>query len=68
VASAGVSRHTENPYRMVFELDDEFDSYSESSNLASLKYEMHLNERGQKVDTVERLTSSSREPGRRQTR
>jgi hypothetical protein len=57
-----VFAHTENPYRMVFELDDEFDSYSEISNLASLKYEMHLNERGQKVDTVERLTSSSREP------
>jgi len=54
--------HTENPYRMVFELDDEFDSYSESSNLVSLKYEMHLNERGQKVDTVERMTPSSREP------
>jgi hypothetical protein len=54
--------HTENPYRMVFELDDEFDSYSEISNMASLKYEMHLNERGQKVDTVERMTSSSREP------
>ena len=54
--------HTENPYRMVFELDDEFDSYSESSNLTSLKYEMHLNERGQKVDTVERMTPSSREP------
>ena len=54
--------HTENPYRMVFELDDEFDSYSESSNLASLKYEMHLNERGQKVDTVERMAPSSREP------
>jgi len=57
-----VFAHTENPYRMVFELDDEFDSYSEYLNLASLKYEMHLNERGQKVDTVERLTSSSREP------
>ncbi|HET6929373.1 MAG TPA: DUF3108 domain-containing protein [Candidatus Acidoferrum sp.] len=54
--------HTENPYRMVFELDDEFDSYSEISNLASLKYEMHLNERGQKVDTVERMTPSGREP------
>jgi hypothetical protein len=54
--------HTENPYRMVFELDDEFDSYSEITNLASLRYEMHLNERGQKVDTVERMTSSSREP------
>jgi hypothetical protein len=54
--------HTENPYRMVFELDDEFDSYSEILNLTSLKYEMHLNERGQKVDTVERMTSSNREP------
>jgi len=54
--------HTENPYRMVFELDDEFDSYSEIPSLASLKYEMHLNERGQKVDTVERMTPSSREP------
>ena len=54
--------HTENPYRMVFELDDEFDSYSEISNLASLKYEMHLNERGQKLDTVERMTPLSREP------
>jgi len=54
--------HTENPYRMVFELDDEFDSYSEITNLASLRYEMHLNERGQKVDTVERMTASSKEP------
>ena len=54
--------HTENPYRMVFELDDEFDSYSEISDLISTKYEMHLNERGQKMDTVERLTPSSREP------
>jgi hypothetical protein len=54
--------HTEDPYRMVFELDDEFDSYSEISNLTSLKYEMHLNERGQKVDTVERMMPSSREP------
>jgi Protein of unknown function (DUF3108) len=54
--------HTENPYRMVFELDDQFDSYSEIANLTSLKYEMHLNERGQKVDTVERMTPSSRDP------
>ncbi len=54
--------HTENPYRMVFELDDQFDSYSDTANLTSLQYEMHLNERGQKVDTVERMMSSSREP------
>lgn len=54
--------HTENPYRMVFELDDQFDSYSEVANLTSLQYEMHLSERGQKVDTVEKMVSSSKEP------
>jgi len=54
--------HTENPYRMVFELDDQFDSYSELANLASLQYEMHLSERGQKVDTIQRMMSSSKEP------
>lgn len=54
--------HTENPYRMVFELDDQFDSYSDAANLTSLQYEMHLSERGEKVDTVERMLTSSREP------
>jgi len=54
--------HTENPYRMVFELDDQFDSYSEVGNLASLQYELHLNERGQKVDTVERMLPSIKDP------
>jgi len=54
--------HTENPYRMVFELDDQFDSYSDATNLTSLQYELHLSERGQKVDTVERMISSSKDP------
>lgn len=53
--------HTENPYRMVFELDDQFDSYSEPGLLTSLQYEMHLNERGQKVDSVQRLLPSNKE-------
>lgn len=53
--------HTENPYRMVFELDDQFDSYSEPTVLASFQYEMHLNERGQKLDSVQRLLSSTKE-------
>lgn len=53
--------HTENPYRMVFELDDQFDSYSESSSLTSLQYEMHLSERGQKVDSVQRLLTSMKD-------
>jgi len=54
--------HTQNPLRMVFELDDQFDSYSDAGTLASLQYEMHLNERGQKVDSVQRLTTTGQEP------
>jgi uncharacterized protein DUF3108 len=54
--------HTENPLRMVFQLDDQFDSYSDASSMASLQFEMHLNERGQKADSVERFTSTGREP------
>jgi len=43
---------TQNPLRMVFELDDEFDSYSAPKDFASVQYEMHLSERGQKVQSV----------------
>jgi hypothetical protein len=53
--------HTENPLRMVFELDDQFDSYSDAATMTSLQYEMHLSERGQKVDSVQRMTAG-REP------
>jgi len=54
--------HTQNPLRMVFELDDQFDSYSLPGDFASVQYEMHLSERGQKVQSVERLTATGREP------
>ncbi|MGH9744436.1 MAG: DUF3108 domain-containing protein, partial [Candidatus Acidiferrum sp.] len=54
--------HTENPLRMVFELDDQFDSYSDAETMTSLQYEMHLNERGQKVDSVQRMTAAGKEP------
>src|SRR5437870_6709970 len=54
--------HTQNPLRMVFELDDQFDSYSVPGDFASVQYEMHLSERGQKVQSVERLTATGREP------
>jgi uncharacterized protein DUF3108 len=53
--------HTQNPLRMVFELDDQFDSYSDPSTMTSVQYEMHLSERGQKVDLVQHLTSTGRE-------
>ena len=54
--------HTENPYRMIFEMDDQFDSYSDAGSMTSLQYEMHLNERGQKVDSVQRMLPSLQEP------
>ena len=54
--------HTQNPLRMVFQLDDQFDSYSVPGNFSSVQYEMHLSERGQKVQSVQRLTSTGREP------
>jgi hypothetical protein len=54
--------HTQNPLRMVFELDDQFDSYSAPGNFASVQYEMRLNERGQKVQSVQRMTATGREP------
>jgi Protein of unknown function (DUF3108) len=54
--------HTENPLRMVFALDDQFDSYSEAATLVSMQYEMHLNEKGQTVDSVQRMSPAVREP------
>jgi hypothetical protein len=53
--------HTQNPLRMVFELDDQFDSYSDAGTLASMQYEMRLSERGQKVESRQRMTAMGRE-------
>lgn len=53
---------TENPLRIVFALDDQFDSYSDTRALTSLQYEMHLNERGQKVESVQRMMASGGAP------
>src|ERR1700688_192617 len=54
--------HTENPLRMMFALDDQFDSYSDAGTLVSMQYEMHLNEKGQTVDSVQRMLPAVREP------
>lgn len=50
--------HTQSPLRMVFELDDQFDSYSDAATLASLQYEMHLNERGEKQESIQRMSTA----------
>jgi Protein of unknown function (DUF3108) len=63
--------HTENPLRMMFELDDQFDSYSDAATLSSLQYEMHLNERGQKEESIQRMSTTGTEqavPNTTQTR
>ncbi len=49
--------HTVNPMRIVFELDDQFDSYSDAATLTGLQYEMHVSEHGRREDAVLRLTS-----------
>ncbi|HTZ49359.1 MAG TPA: DUF3108 domain-containing protein [Verrucomicrobiae bacterium] len=54
--------HTKDPYRMVFQIDDQFDSYSEAANLTSIQYEMHLSERGEKAEFVERMLTSPKDP------
>jgi len=59
------SAHTENPLRMVFALDDQFDSYSDAVNMTSLQYEMHLDERGQKVTSVQRMSATGNDPAPR---
>lgn len=54
--------HTENPLRMVFALDDQFDSYSDAANLVSMQYEMHLNEKGETLNSIQRMSPRDREP------
>ncbi len=52
---------TQNAMRLIFELDDRFDSFSEGNAFTGLQYEMHLSERGQKVESIQRFTSTGRE-------
>jgi hypothetical protein len=53
---------TQNAMRLIFDLDDRFDSFSEGNAFTGVQYEMHLNERGQKVQSVQRLTTTGKEP------
>jgi len=54
--------HTQNPLRMVFTLDDQFDSYSAANSFTSFQYEMRLDERGQKVNSIQHLSTTGKEP------
>ncbi|MGA7222165.1 MAG: DUF3108 domain-containing protein [Candidatus Acidiferrales bacterium] len=46
------SVHSQAPLRNLFEVDDQFDSYTDVANLDSHQYEMYLDEMGKKQDAV----------------
>jgi hypothetical protein len=46
------SAHSENPARTLFEVDDQFDSYTDTTTLESHQYELYLNEMGSKENEV----------------
>src|SRR5271154_3126824 len=46
------SAHSQAPARALFEVDDQFDSYTDSTTLESHQYEMYLNEMGSQQNEV----------------
>ncbi len=46
------SVHSQPPLRNLFEVDDQFDSYTDAASLESHQYEMYLDEMGKKQDAV----------------
>jgi len=49
--------HSETPARTLFEVDDQFDSYTDSATLESHQYEMYLSEMGSKQNEVSHLVT-----------
>ena len=52
----------ENPVRRIFEIDDEFDSYTDAVSLASHQYETYLNEMGKAEKSMMELTPQGTVP------
>lgn len=51
--------HTMDTTRMLFAIDDQFDSYTSAANLFSLQYEMYLHEQGKEQTSLYRMTTNS---------
>lgn len=49
--------HTMDTTRMLFAIDDEFDSYTSAASLFSLQYEMYLHEQGKEQTSLYRMTT-----------
>jgi len=56
------SAHTESPVRALFAIDDQFDSYTDTTTLESRQYETHLNELGRKLDQQWRFIPEGQTP------
>jgi hypothetical protein len=53
------SAHTMDTTRVLFQLDDQFDSYTSALNLFSLQYELYLHEQGKQQTSVYRMTTDN---------
>jgi len=51
--------HTLDTMRMLFQIDDEFDSYAAAASLFSLQYEMYLHEQGKEQTALYRMTTDA---------
>jgi Protein of unknown function (DUF3108) len=51
--------HTMDTTRMLFAIDDQFDSYTSAANLFSLQFEMYLHEQGKEQTSLYRMTTNS---------
>jgi Protein of unknown function (DUF3108) len=49
--------HTMDTMRMLFPIDDQFDSYTSAANLFSLQFEMYLHEQGKEQTSLYRMTT-----------
>ena len=56
------SAHTESPVRALFAIDDQFDSYTDTTSLESRQYETHLNELGRTADREWRFVPEGQTP------
>lgn len=54
--------HTVNPVRRLFEIDDQFDSYTDATNFESRQYENYLNEMGRTFDQQWKLIPEGQTP------
>ncbi|MGH9679459.1 MAG: DUF3108 domain-containing protein [Candidatus Acidiferrales bacterium] len=51
--------HTLDTTRMLFAVDDEFDSYTSAASLDSLQYELYLHEQGKEQTSLFRMTTDA---------